>query len=201
MSRRKDSEVRFETPPIVWGPSESLRWAVASNQPRKRKKKWTHKHEEVLDSPRLQITLDTEKRIVKARGIRRILGKKMVEDDIDIPETVEVLLRALSFAKFKNVLDITVDGEMVYSAPEEEKDVHHVIDTVNEMTEGRDIEEILIDSALSGKTSCHVNIAIRNHYRAGEPPIEIRFEGEVEKRQFNSFSNYLSKHFEIAEIE
>ena len=199
---RKDSEVRFETPPIVWGdPSESLRWAVASAEAKKKSKRWDHKRTEMVDSPRIDITLDTDRRIVRASGLAGLFGKRWIEDSIDIRETVEIILRALSFAKFKNVLELTLDGKLVYSAPDEKKDVHHVIDILHEEIPENGLEEAIIDSALYGKKSSHVHIIIRNRYRADEPPIKINFEGEVELRQFHAFTNYLAKHLEIEESD
>ncbi len=201
MSKRKDDRVNIQTPPIVWGdPSESYRWAVASAEAKKKSKRWKHRQPETVDSPRIAIFLDTKKRMVR-KGLSRLIGKGWIEDSIEVRQSVEIVLRGLAFAKFKNVVNLVLDGQQVYSAPDERKDVHHVIDLFHEEFADAEFDEATIESALYGKKSSHVHISVRNRYRSDESPILIKFDGEIELRQLNSFSNYLEKHLDILDEE
>lgn len=207
MAKKEKEPPSLGTPPLVWGdPSESFRWAkIAYTGDRKgEKKEEKTAREEVMHNPHAYVELDTKKNPVLSDGdLQRFLAKRLdrekVLEEFDMIVTAEKVLRALAYAKFKNVTEIRIDRQTIYSHPERENDVRDTIGMLIEFGDGWKGSKSVRITAMMDKEHRAV-IKIKRIHRKADHAIDVQFEGDIEKRLFRQFINYLEKNLEIKEV-
>jgi hypothetical protein len=195
------------TPPLVWGaPSESYRWAkiAYTGEGRGGDKKKEEAGEELMHNPHVHVELDTKKNAVLPDGdLQRALAKRLelekTLEGFDIIVTAEKFLRALDSIKFKNVAEIRIDREVIYSHPEKENDVRETIAMLIERGDKWRRARNLRITAIRDADSRAV-IDIKRIHRKAEHAIDVRFEGNIEKKRFRQFINYLEKNLEVLDV-
>jgi hypothetical protein len=134
MSKKsKGSDPTFQEPPWVWGPTEGYQWAKVAYKGEKKLRRSPPVKKNILISPHLEIDLKTQKNILMPDSeLKQILIKKFglakIQEHFDIVVTAEKFLAALKRVKFKNVHEIKVDRDLIYSHPEKKKDVKETIE-------------------------------------------------------------------------
>lgn len=207
MAKRPKDPPSLGTPPLVWGaPSESYRWAkiAYTGEGRGGDKKEKAVREELMRNPHVHVELDTKKNLVLPEGdLQKFLAKRLdrerILEEFDIVVTAEKFLRALACIKFKNVTEIRIDRETIYSHPERENDVHETIGMLVDFGDRWGKARSAIISAVRDENH-RAEIRIRRIHRRTENAIDVQFEGDIEKRLFRQFINYLEKNLEIKEV-
>jgi hypothetical protein len=195
------------TPPLVWGaPSESYRWAkiAYTGEGRGGDKKEKVDMEELMRDPHVHVELDVEKNEVLPDGdlqgfLARRLDRKKVLEDFDMVVTAEKFLRALDNIKFKNVVEIRVDREIIYSHPEKENDVRETILMLVDLGDRWEMAKSIRIRAVRDENH-RAEIRIKRIHRKTENAIDVQFEGNIEKRRFRQFINYLEKNLEVLDV-
>jgi hypothetical protein len=206
MVNKREEPPSLGTPPLVWGaPSESYRWAKIAYTGEGRGGDEEKRHEDdVMHSPRVHVELDTKKNAILPDGdLQRALAQRLelekTLEGFDIIVTAEKFLRALDSIKFKNVAEIRIDREVVYSHPEKENDVRETIAMLIERGDRWRKARNLRITAIRDTNSRAV-IDIKRIHRKSEHAIDVRFKGDLEKKRFRQFINYLEKNLEILDV-
>jgi hypothetical protein len=207
MSKKsKDTNITYQEPPWVWGPTEGYQWANVAY-----KGEMKHKHQPTvspnfISNPHLEIDLKVKKNIVMPDSeLKKLLFKKFgltrVHEHFDIIVTAEKFLAALNRVKFKNVHDIKIDRKVIYSHPEIKKDIKETIELLVDQGENwRSSNSIRIKASNEKSKLCKVSIKIKRVHSKNEHTIDIEFDGEIRKNVFKQFINYIKKNLEVQEI-
>ena len=204
---KKSNATSITTPPWVWGsPSEGYQWAkiAYTGEGRGGKKKEKRTGEDTMSNPHVYVELNTKKNVLLPEGeLQKLLAKGLdIEktcEGFDIIITAEKFLRALSHIKIKNVTEIKIDREIVYSHPEKKKDVRETIKMLIEFGDKWKKSKIVRITAIRGR-DYKVVVKIKRIHRRAEHAIDVKFNGEIEKRLFKQFVNYLKKNLEVKEV-
>jgi hypothetical protein len=204
---KKKEPPSLGTPPLVWGaPSESYRWAkiAYTGEGRGGEKREKEAKEELMHNPHAHVELDTKKNEVLPDGdlqrfLVRRLDRERVLEEFDMVVTAEKFLRALAYIKFKNVTEIKVDRKKIYSHPERENDVRETISMLVDLRDGWEKAKSVRIEAVRDENH-RAEIRIKRMHRKAEHAIDVQFEGDVEKRTFKQFINYLEKNLEILDV-
>lgn len=213
MSKKAKNQMgSISQPPRVWGPSEGYEWAKTAYTGDKRKK---HKRikRDTISNPRFQIELDTIKHdVLPKTKIKEIIinkfGSKKIYEDFNIIKTVEIFVNALYRIKFKEVGEISFERKVVYSYKEKKKNVDEILKNI------KTDKEKLIQSKfarITAKKESHdesqmVTIKIKkvhkklNNIKKTEHPINIEFNGEIERKTILQFVNHLKNNLKIKNV-
>ena len=204
--RSKAPTTSITTPPWVWGPSEGYQWAkiAYTGEGRGGKKEEKRTGEETMSNPHVYVELDTKKNVLLPEGeLQKLLAEGLdlekTCEGFDIIVTAEKFLRALAYIKIKNVTEIKIDREIVYSHPEKKKDVRETIEMLIEFGDRWKRSKLVRITAI-GDRDYKVIIKIKRIHRRVEHAIDVQFNGEIEKRLFKQFVNYLKKNLEVKEV-
>ncbi len=192
----------FVEPPWVYSPSDVMDWIDASNPPHKIKKFHARKGKKYLEDVEISFDMDVErKKIVPSNflveKIKEITGYEEIEENFEIIPAAEMAARALSKAKFSNMMTIMMDGEVLYNHPEKKNDIRKSIEMLVEKvhrTKGGANIEI---RAMKSDPKCIANILISRVHPKKEHSIYVKFDGKIDEELFHRFLNYLKEHMAV----
>jgi len=177
-------------PPWVYGPSEMKEWIDATYPARKDKKKKKEKRS-ILQDVRISIDIKGEKKSLT--GLK-LFGFERVEEHFNVIEIVQILLRGFARAGFRNVEEIRMDNQNIYRHPELRYDIRKIIEFVGKYRKGdfkRAELKVLFEE------NCEVKVTIKKIHARRSAPIELFFDGSIEKERLSRFLNYIKEHREI----
>ena len=137
------------------------------------------------------------------KTLAAIVGLDRVEKDFEVLGTAEKIIRALAKAKFRNVVTIDIDGDVLYHQPDDFFDVSDAIERlVGELhkseREGNDITMELI-SKDHGK--CRAKVKVSRIHQKWVHDILITLSGQLSEKYFRRVMNYLEDHLDIEDME
>lgn len=191
----------FKEPPWVIGSSkETMDWIESSHPSKKEKKSHAYKDKYLTDL-HLKFDFYNEKRIVKSSCMFcRAIGLNKVEEDFDLFEKSELILRGLAKSKFRNLVKIVVNGKLIYYHPEKRSDLRKSIDNIREfegeIKKGNNVE---INAFLDDVEKCIVIIKIKRLHSKKERSIDILFKGRIKNSIYHTFLNYLNENIGVIE--
>jgi hypothetical protein len=190
MSRYDSS---FREPPWVMGsPKEVMDWMVDSHPSKKEKDKQKYK-KEFLRNLHIKFDFDVKKKEVEPSSfIFKIIFGKMIEEDFELLDTTQLILRGLAKAKFRNAAKIVVDGKTIYEHPEKKSDLRKTIDNIDEysseITKGKNV---IVTAILADTEKSTATIKINKIHRPKEHSVDINITGRIRKDIYYTFINYL----------
>lgn len=206
MSKKSKNRIgSISQPPIVWGPSEGYNWAKTAYTGNKKKKHKRTKRD-ILSNPHFYIELDTKKIILLPDGLlQKFIVKKLnlekIREEFDILLIVEKFLKALSHIKFKNINEIKIDKEIIYLRPEKKKDITETLELVIKQREKwKTSRSLHIVATKESHSELKAIITIKLVHRKKEHTIDVQFKGEIERKMYKQFVNYLKKNLKIKNV-
>ena len=185
----------FREPPWVMGsPKEVMDWVDASHPPKKGHGKEEYE-KKFLKNLNIKFDFDVEKKEIEPPSfISKIFGQKYFEEDFELYETTELILRGLAKAKFKNTAKIIIDGKIVYEHPEKKTDLRKTIDNIDEFSQdiskGKNLEVVAI---LDDVVKCTATIKINKIHKKNDHSVDIQIKGKIKKDIYHTFVNYLDE--------
>ena len=190
-------EDEFVEPPWVYGPTEVNRWIDAVYPSKRVKKGKDLEKPDYIEDLHIFIDLKGEKEettksifivILKPLGLDRVKEKM---DSIDI---TNILLRGFSKAGFKNIMDIELNGNLIYSHPEKKYDIRKTIEFIGKY---RDIYPYNVKFRLLSRGKQTIYVDVNSIHARRKHPVEIKFGGKIEVGVLHSFLNYIADHLDI----
>ncbi len=195
----------FQNPPWVYGPKEIMDWVDAS-YPEKKKEKSDHDRKKIkLKNLHIKFDFDVKHTEIEPKSLSSKLkstltGEKFFEEDFNLFQTAEIILRGFAKAKFKNTAKIIADGNVLYDHPEDKTDLRETIKGLNEFKEIIDRSKLLeIVAILKDVNKCVANITIKKIHGEKDHTVEIRMKGEIRGDLYHTFYNYLNEKLGIKE--
>jgi len=190
----------FKQPPWVQSPSEVMNWIDATHPSKKtRDIKHVASGEEILRNLHVRFDLAVEQKKIPPRNIfskfiTMVTRNGNVEEGFELVPTVELVLRGLAKAKFKNIGKIVVDGKTIYRHSGDNPDLRKTIDDfsvfVDDVQEGRSVEVTAISK--EGIKSLAI-VKIMKIHKEMEHAVEIQIKGGIKKELYHTFLNYLTE--------
>jgi len=196
----------FKQPPWVQSPSEVMDWMNATHPSKKTKgKKHVSSGEEVLRNLHVRFDLNVEQKKIPpsnifSKFITMITGNGFVEEGFDLVPTVELVLRGLARAKFKNISKIVVDGKTVYHHSDDHSGLRKTIDDFSLVTRDVQIEKLVEITAISkeGMRSTAI-VKIMKIHKKKDHAVDIQIKGGIKKELYHTFQNYLTEKLGLKE--
>ncbi|MFW3146562.1 MAG: hypothetical protein ACMUIE_07100 [Thermoplasmatota archaeon] len=143
---------------------------------------------------------DLEKDRGPFKEMLNMLGLDPREGDFEVLSTMDKVLRALAKARFKNLAELKLDGELVYDHPEIEWDLRDVLKKLKELSDKENLEEAeaLVILREEGDTQARIKVD-KVHTELGHD-ITIKIDGELEGEMLRRIINYLEEHLEVQEL-
>jgi len=191
----------FREPPWVMGsPKEVMDWVDASHPPKKGHGKEEYE-KKFLKNLNIKFDFDVEKKEIEPPSfISKIFGQKYFEEDFELYETTELILRGLAKAKFKNTAKIIVDGKIIYNHPEIKTDLRDTIEKLNDFSEqiktGKNLE---IDAILADVEKAKAEIKIFKIHSDKQHSVEIQINVKIKKEIYYTFLNYIKENIGLKE--
>ena len=192
-------DFKIVNPPWVYGPSEVKEWIDAS-YPSKKDKKKKEKESEMFWNPHVSVDVKGDKKILSHPLLRFFLkpfGLERVEEGFDCVDVAQRFLRGFAKAGFKNVFEVKVDGEVVYSHPEKRYDVKQTIGFLEGFL-GKNYVEVELRVVFD--EGCEATISIRKIHARKNHAVKVFFDGRIEKERVSRFLNYVKEHLDV-EVE
>jgi hypothetical protein len=183
----------FREPPWVIGsPKEVMDWIDATHPKKVKHEKDDEK--KYLTNLHIKFDFDVSQKEIKMNGIfAKLSGRKMIEEDLDVLSSTELILRGLAKAKFKNTAKIVVDGAVVYHHPEKKTDLKDTIQVINEFSEKlRKGKQLEITALLDDFIKCTAIIKVKKIHYLDEHSMDIQINGKIRKEIYHTFLNYLT---------
>ena len=193
----------FREPPWVMGsPKEVMYWMEASH-PSKKEDEKSDTEKQYLKNLHIKFDFNVNHREIQSNDFfSKITGSKKIEEDFELFETSELILRGLAKAKFRNLAKIIVDGEKVYDHPEIKSDLRKTIDDYTGFSEqikpGKNIE---ITAILSDIEKATATIKVNKIHKKKEHSVDIQIKGKIRKDVYHTFTNYLNEKIGLQEEE
>jgi len=191
----------FREPPWVMGsPKEVMDWVEASH-PRKEEKEKHRFEKEFLNNLHIRFDFDVDHKLIKSSCVFCRLSKlNKIEEDFELLPTVELILRGLAKAKFKNTAKIVVDGKVIYKHPEKKTDLRKTIENISdfskEISQGNTVEITALLDDIEKSTAI---IKIKRVHREKEHSVDIQIKGKIRVDIYHTFINYLEKKIGLIE--
>lgn len=192
----------FSEPPWVYSPSAVMDWINASNPPHKIKKFHARKDKKYLEDVEISFDMNVERKKVAPSNfligkIREITGYEEIEENFEIIPAAEMMARALSKAKFSNMMTMIMDGEVLYDHPKKGNDIRESIEILVEKahkTKGcRSIEMM----AMKSNPECTADVLINRVHPKKEHSVYVKLDGRIEEELFHRFLNYLKQRMAV----
>jgi len=194
----------FKQPPWIYGPKETMDWIEATHPSEKRDKKSQKKSSDnILVNPHIHLDLDVEQTKINSpnifsRWLSKIAGYTFVEEHFDLLSTTEIILRALTKAKFHHTIKILIDKKIKHDLPEIIYDLKKSIDSFKVISIDTNKCKILeITAVLDDIHRCVVEIKIKKVHRIKEHTIDIFMKGILTEGSYHTFLNYLNEKLKV----
>ncbi len=130
-----------------------------------------------------------------------VIGVDPREADFDVVSTIELCLRALARAKFKNLASLEIGDGVVYEHPEKEWDLREVLENIKGIASSdASIEEASATVFKGEEDGLEARIKVRRKHTRFSHDIYLDIDGEMEEEYFNRIINYLEEHLEIEKL-
>jgi hypothetical protein len=190
----------FIQPPWVQSPSEVMDWINATHPSKKAKgKKHVSSGEEVLRNLHVCFDLNVEQKKIPpsnvfSKFITMITGNGFVEEEFDLVQTAELVLRGLAKAKFKNISKIVFDKTTIFHYPDYHADLRKTIDDFSSITHNVKIgKSIEVTAILKEGTKSIVIVKIMKIHKKKDHAVDIQIKGGIKKELYHTFQNYLAE--------
>lgn len=190
----------FKQPPWVQSPSEVMDWMNATHPSKKTKgKKHVSSGEEVLRNLHVCFDLNVEQKKIPpsnifSKVIMMITGNGLVEEGLDLVPTVELVLRGLARAKFKNISKIVVDKKTVYHHSDDYSELRKSIDDFSSITHDVQIgKSVEVTAILKEGMKSIAIVKIMKIHKEKDHAIDIQIKGGIKKELYHTFQNYLTE--------
>ncbi len=183
-----------EVPWVMGDPHASYEWQVSVAQ--KEKKKGRRLKPAKLENIVVQVRLNVKKRKVRGSFISKLVGGA-IEEDFNPITVAEKLLRALHFAKFKKILKISLDREVLYEAGDE------AFKAIIQLLKDSEFAGILnkqVKISFEHRAHWTATIDIRRVHLRKKPPITISLNGRIDHKDLDRLLGYIKKHLPIEDI-
>lgn len=188
----------FKQPPWVQSPSEVMDWINATH-PSKRTKSKKHEAsgERVLRNLHVRFDLNVEQKKIPpstiiSKFVTMITGNGFVEEGFELVPTVELVLRGLVKAKFKNIVKIVVDEKTVYHRSVDHFDLRNTIDDLSWVTpdvqRGTSVE---VTAQLKEGMKSIALVKIMKIHKEKDHAVDIQIKGGIKEELYHTFLNYL----------
>jgi hypothetical protein len=198
MSNKQDFQSRSGTlPEVPWvmgDPSASYKWQVSVAGKGKKKDKDQRRRPKRLENVVLKIRLNVKKRRVPGSSFKRLFGSK-IEEDFNPLAVLEVLLRALHHAKFRSIISISGDNEILYESKNEKSIKEIVAFLKDEEFEGNLLR--IVEISARHRTDLTAEIEINKVHFRKKAPIKISFKGKISKENLERLMGYINKHLSV----
>jgi uncharacterized protein YajQ (UPF0234 family) len=188
----------FKQPPWVQSPSEVMDWINATHPSKKTKsKKHEASGERVLRNLHVRFDLNVEQKKIPpstiiSKFVTMITGNGFVEEGFELVPTVELVLRGLVKAKFKNIVKIVVDGKTVYHRSVDHVDLRNTLDDLRWVTpdvQRGTLVEVTAQLKEGMKSIAHVKIM--KIHKEKDHAVDIQIKGGIKEELYHTFLNYL----------
>ena len=186
----------FREPPWVMGsPKEVMDWIDASHPSKNKKKEKQFFKKEYLTNLHIKFDFNVNRREIESPNfLSRIVKGKMVEEDFELFQMAELILRSLAKAKFKNLDKIVIDGKVLYEHPEIKSDLRKTINHIDDFSEAIKNGKIVdIHAIMDDLNKALAIIKIKKIHKIKEHSVEIIIRGMISKETYHIFYNYLNK--------
>jgi hypothetical protein len=187
-----------EVPWVMGDPRASYEWQVSVAGKGKRKDKGRQQKSQKLENIVLNIKLKVKKKKLKGNIFTKLAGGK-IEEDFNPIIVAEALLRALHHAKFKRIIKISADGEMIYDSDSGKIAFKDIINLLNdEEFEGTLFGMVRIFAEYKG--NCIAKTDIKKVHLRKKHSITISFKGKIDEDNLIRLLSYIKKHLPIENI-
>jgi hypothetical protein len=175
-------------------------WVIASH-PDKKDKEEHGREKRFLNNLHIRFDFNVDKKEIKSPYFfSRLIGIKLIEEELELLPIAELVLRGLAKAKFRNTAKIVVDGNVLYEHPEKKTDLRKTIDGIGEfskeITNGKYLEIIAILDDISRSTAL---IKIKKIHSKKEHSVDIQIKGRIREEVYHTFVNYLNEKVGLTE--
>ncbi len=131
---------------------------------------------------RVFIDFEDEKGVLYPSGflsgwISKALGKGKVEEHFEVIDTTERLIRSLKKIDYRNVMEVEIDGQILYKHPEKARDVRDVIRILAEKAhENKSAKKVRIKAMHSGHPKSVAEVFIRRVHKGDIHAIKLEIE-------------------------
>ena len=196
----------FKQPPWVQSPSEVMDWIDATHPTKKTKgKKHVSSGEKVLRNLHVRFDLNVKQKKIPpsnvfSKFITMITGNELIEEELDLIPTTELILRGLAKAKFKNILKIVFDKKTVYHHSDHHSDLRKTIDDFSSITHDAKIRKSIEVTAIfkEGRKSI-VIVKIMKIHKKKDHAVDIQIKGGIKEELYHTFKNYLTEKLGLKE--
>jgi len=191
----------FREPPWVMGsPKEVMDWVEASH-PRKEEKEKHRFEKEFLNNLHIRFDFDVDHKLIKSSCVFcRLARLNKIQENFELLPTVELILRGLAKAKFKNTAKIVVDGKVIYKHPEKKTDIRNTIENISdfskEISQGNTVEITALLDDIEKSTAI---IKIKRVHKEKEHSVDIQIKGKIRINIYHTFINYLEEKIGLVE--
>jgi len=196
---RDDFRLR-EPPWVIGSQKETMEWIEATYPSKKEKKKRKTKND-YLRNLHIKFDFDVKRNEIKPKDFfSKIIRRKLIEEDFNLFQVSEFILRGLAKAKFRGIAKIYVDRKILYKHTGRKSDLRKTIQDIDEysleISNGRSIEitAILDDVATIAK------IKINKTHKIKEHSVEIQIKGRIKAEIYHTFLNYLKEKISLKDV-
>jgi predicted nucleic-acid-binding Zn-ribbon protein len=139
------------------------------------------KAKELVHGLTVLIDLEGEKRVIHPSGFLKgwlsEFSRVEVEEHFKIVDTAERLIKALKKIGYRDVIEVEMDGYMIYNHPERKRDVREVVHMMSEKADqSKSANDIKIKILHSGHPRSVADIQVYRVHPTSDHSIEIRIE-------------------------
>jgi predicted nucleic-acid-binding Zn-ribbon protein len=163
------------------------------------------KAEELVHGLTVLIDLEGEKRVIHPSGFLKgwlsEFGRSEVEEHFKTVDTAERLIKALKKIGYRDVMEIEMDGSMIYEHPQIKRDVPEVVRMMSEKADqSKSANEIKIKILHSGHPRSVAEIRVDRVHPTNDHSIEIRIE-KVERKDLKKLVESLEEELGTRRIK
>jgi hypothetical protein len=163
------------------------------------------KDEELIHGLTVFIDLEGEKRVIHPSGFLKgwlsEFGRGKVDEHFKIVDTAERLIKALKKIGYRDVMEVEMDGHMIYNHPERKRDVREVVHMMSEKADqSKSARDIKIKILHSGHPRSVAEIRVYRIHPTSDHSIEIRIE-KAEREDLKKLVESLEEELGTRRIE
>ena len=131
---------------------------------------------------RVFIDFEDEKGVLYPSGflsgwISKALGKGKVEEHFEVIDTTERLIRSLKRMGYRNIMEVEIDGHVLYEHPERARDARDAIRSLAEKAhESRSAKKVRIKAMRSGHPKGIAEVFVRRVHKGSIHAIKLEID-------------------------